>query len=54
MSAYLIANVDIKDTEKFKDYMKATPPVIKQFGGKFLVRCKNSSAVKPLLCNKLI
>ena len=38
MPAYLIANVDIKDTEKFKDYMKATPSVIKQFGGKFLVR----------------
>ena len=38
MPAYLIANVDIKDTEKFKDYMKATPSIIKQFGGKFLVR----------------
>ena len=38
MPAYLIANVDIKDAEKFKDYMKATPPVIKQFGGNFLVR----------------
>jgi uncharacterized protein (DUF1330 family) len=38
MSAYLIANVDIKDTEKFKEYMKATPAIIKQFGGKFLVR----------------
>jgi uncharacterized protein (DUF1330 family) len=38
MPAYLIANVDIKDSEKFKDYMRATPPVIKQFGGKFLVR----------------
>ncbi len=33
MAAYLIANVDIKDAGKFKDYMKATPPVIKQFGG---------------------
>ena len=38
MAAYLIANVDSKDTEKFKDYLKATPAVIKQFGGKFLVR----------------
>jgi len=38
MPAYLIANVDIKNPEKFKDYMKATPAVIKQFGGKFLVR----------------
>jgi len=38
MPAYLIANVDVKDAGKFKDYMKATPSIIKQFGGKFLVR----------------
>ncbi|MHC4464026.1 MAG: DUF1330 domain-containing protein [Planctomycetota bacterium] len=38
MPAYLIANVDIKDAAKFTDYMKATPSIIKQFGGKFLVR----------------
>ena len=38
MSAYLIANVVIKDSEKFQDYMKATPSIIKKFGGKFLVR----------------
>ena len=38
MSAYLIANVDIKDSERIQDYLKATPLIIKQFGGKFLVR----------------
>jgi uncharacterized protein (DUF1330 family) len=38
MPAYLIANVDVKDTEKIKDYLKATPAIIKQFGGKFIVR----------------
>jgi uncharacterized protein (DUF1330 family) len=38
MSAYLIANVDVIDTETFKDYLKATPAIIKKFGGKFLVR----------------
>jgi uncharacterized protein (DUF1330 family) len=38
MAAYLIANVEIRDAEKFKDYVKATPAVIKRFGGKFLVR----------------
>jgi uncharacterized protein (DUF1330 family) len=38
MAAYLIANVDIKDGEKIKEYLKATPAIIKQFGGKFLVR----------------
>ncbi len=38
MPAYLIANVEIKDAEKFKDYTKAALPVVKQLGGKFLVR----------------
>jgi uncharacterized protein (DUF1330 family) len=38
MPAYLIANVDVKDTKKFKEYMEATPSLIKQFGGEFLVR----------------
>jgi uncharacterized protein (DUF1330 family) len=38
MPAFLIANVDIKDVEKFQDYANATPSIIKQFGGKFLVR----------------
>jgi uncharacterized protein (DUF1330 family) len=38
MPACLIANVIIKDNDKFKDYMKATTSIIKQFGGRFLVR----------------
>jgi len=38
MPAHLIANVEINDTAKFTDYMKATPSIIKQFGGNFLVR----------------
>ena len=38
MAAYLIANVDVKDAEKFKDYVKVVPPVIEQYGGKLLVR----------------
>jgi len=55
MSAYLIANVDIKDVEKFQDYTKATPSIIKQFGGKFLVRggdfeiCEGSWSPKRLV-----
>jgi uncharacterized protein (DUF1330 family) len=38
MSAYLIANVEVKDAQKFKEYLKATPDIIKQYGGRFLVR----------------
>ena len=38
MPAYFIAQVDIKDLEKFGEYAKATPPLIEKYGGKFLVR----------------
>ena len=38
MSAYLIANVEVKNTEKFRDYLEATPSIIKKYGGIFLVR----------------
>ncbi len=38
MPAYMIANVEIHDAEKFKKYMQGTPAVIKKYGGRFLVR----------------
>ena len=38
MAAYLIANVDVKDPEKYKQYTAQTPGLIHKYGGKFLVR----------------
>jgi uncharacterized protein (DUF1330 family) len=38
MSAYLIANVEIKDFEKMKVYLAATPEILKKYTGRFLVR----------------
>ena len=38
MPAYLIANVVVKDADKFKEYRTATLPVVAKYGGKFLVR----------------
>lgn len=38
MPAYLIANVEIKDFEKIKDYMAATPAALKKYSGRFLIR----------------
>ena len=38
MSAYLIANVEVTNTEKFKEYLDATPVVLKKYSGRFLVR----------------
>ena len=38
MPAYLIASVDIKDSEKIKEYLAATPKILKKYSGRFLVR----------------
>jgi uncharacterized protein (DUF1330 family) len=38
MPAYLIANVDIKDSAKIKEYLASTPEVLKKYTGRFLVR----------------
>ena len=38
MSAYMIANVAINNTEKIKQYLEKTPEVVRKYGGRFLVR----------------
>ncbi|MBT4684825.1 MAG: DUF1330 domain-containing protein [Candidatus Marinimicrobia bacterium] len=38
MAAYLIANIDVQDSTKYKEYIKLTPPIVQKFGGKFLIR----------------
>ena len=38
MSASLIANVEVKDSEKIKEYLAATPAFLKKYSGRFLVR----------------
>jgi uncharacterized protein (DUF1330 family) len=38
MPAYLIANVEIKDSEKIEEYLASTPEILRKFSGRFLVR----------------
>ena len=38
MSAYLLVRVKVTDWDKYKEYMKVTPGVIEQYGGRFIVR----------------
>jgi uncharacterized protein (DUF1330 family) len=38
MPAYLIANVEIKNLDKIKEYLSATPKILKKYSGRFLVR----------------
>lgn len=38
MAAYVIAEVDIRDAELYREYAKLTPGSITRHGGRFLVR----------------
>ena len=38
MSAYVIAQINMKHKEGFKEYADKVPQTIKNFGGKYLVR----------------
>jgi uncharacterized protein (DUF1330 family) len=38
MAAYVIVEVDIKDTQLFAEYGKGVPGTIAAYGGKYLVR----------------
>jgi uncharacterized protein (DUF1330 family) len=38
MTAYILARVDIQNAEKYREYMKHSPRVIAQYGGRFIAR----------------
>ena len=38
MPAYVVAQIEVTDPEKYEDYRKLAPAVIEKFGGRFLVR----------------
>lgn len=38
MSAYVIANVDVRDPARYAEYVKLTPATIAPYGGRFIVR----------------
>ena len=38
MAAYLLANLTVRDAQKFEAYRQAVPAVIARFGGRYLVR----------------
>ena len=38
MAAYIMAFVDVTDRDRYAEYMKVTPTVVAQFGGKFIAR----------------
>ncbi|RZA19507.1 MAG: DUF1330 domain-containing protein [Proteobacteria bacterium] len=44
--AYVVAEVDVKDLEAYREYVEAAFPVIQKYGGKFLTRGGTTVAVE--------
>ena len=38
MKAYVIANINVTNPDRYKDYVKLTPGTIAPFGGRFIAR----------------
>ena len=38
MTAYVIANIDVKDPARYAEYIKLTPGTVAPFGGRFVAR----------------
>jgi uncharacterized protein (DUF1330 family) len=36
--AYVIANIDVKDSVRYADYRRLVPPSIEKYGGRFIAR----------------
>ena len=46
MPAYIIVRVQVTDWERYRQYTKATPTVIEKFGGRFIVRGGETTALE--------
>ena len=44
--AYIVARVDVHDWEAYREYMKHTPRVVKQYGGRFIARGANPTTLE--------
>jgi uncharacterized protein (DUF1330 family) len=38
LAAYVIANIKVKDPERYPEYARQTPAVVQQHGGRFLAK----------------
>ena len=38
MTAYVVANIDVKDPPRYAEYIRLTPGTIAPFGGRFIAR----------------
>ena len=38
MNGYVISNIDVKNSEAYKEYIDKVKPIVEKFGGEYLVR----------------
>jgi len=38
MSAYFVVDIEVTDPDRYTEYVKQVPPVVKKYGGRYLVR----------------
>ena len=38
MSAYIVVEIEVHDTDRYEDYKQMVPPSLQSYGGRFLVR----------------
>ncbi|HEX7877837.1 MAG TPA: DUF1330 domain-containing protein [Candidatus Eisenbacteria bacterium] len=38
MSAYIVVDIDIRDPEAYKEYIRLAPASIRQYGGRYIAR----------------
>ena len=46
MSAYFIIQINITNPEKYKDYIVQVTPIVKKFGGEYIIRGGKSENVE--------
>ena len=46
MSAYVIVDIDVKDAEQYKEYVKLAPAAVALYGGKYLARAGRTEVLE--------
>ncbi len=46
MSAYVIVQAEVTDWNRFREYLKESPGIVAQYGGKYLVRGGEKSVLE--------
>lgn len=54
MSAYIVAQIDIRDPEQYAEYVKQVPATIARYGGRYLARGGKCEALEGKMPGKRV